>query len=550
MAVYTENASTAALWPAPLETIFQSLPSGSGTTLAPKLPHLSDWEALCLGSLPLIPRERRPHGVISWSSEMFGVSRPSIYALSRRIQARLLSAGEAEEAEASDRAPEASMPEQGVAWLEVTQQRLQRTILTATFPGNVSIRPTQAVLTEALDQTPSIGAISELRLEAGRQAGRVLAGLDYNSIGQVIVGRDETFFQGTPLLLVIEPVSSTILLALACEDRQATTWGAALELVQEQGASIAGLVEDMARTYEKSQKLANLASATVQKDVWHLLRDGSQVKQDLKRSAIHAMQTVFDLEKALAKEWDDADFDRYVKAVAKEEAALEQHDAYAKLYPHFCDALEMVDWRAGDIRDRPIANWLLTETLLLMDALTDSRIHRFVKTVRKHQKQLFTCLDWIAADLPDWQTRLSKFLTLPDEAHAFQRTVARHWRLQQMRINGHQQWDALAQEIALELDIWVEQCPALAALADELMHMLDAAGHTNSINECVNGILKSFLLNRQSFRNLETLQAYLDLFVLWHNTRVIQRGKRQGKSPFQIAGIQTDSPDWLTLLGF
>ena len=79
---------------------------------------------------------------------------------------------------------------------------------------------------------------------------------------------------------------------------------------------------------------------------------------------------------------------------------------------------------------------------------------------------------------------------------------------------------------------------------------LDAAGHTNSINECVNGILKSFLLNRQSFRNLETLQAYLDLFVLWHNTRVIQRGKRQGKSPFQIAGIQTDSPDWLTLLGF
>lgn len=463
---------------------------------------------------------------------------------------RLLSAGEAEEAEASGQDQAALMPEQGVAWLEVTQQRLQRTILTATFPGNVSIRPTQAVLTEALDQTPSIGAISELRLEAGRRAGRVLAGLDYSPIGKVIVGRDETFFQGTPLLLVIEPVSSTILLALACEDRQATTWGAALELVQEQGASITGLVEDMARTYEKSQKLADLTSATVQKDVWHLLRDGSQVKQDLKRSACNAMQTVFDLEKALAKEWDDADFDRYVKAVAKEEAALEQHDAYAKLYPHLCDALEMVDWRAGDIRDRQIANWLLTETLLLMDELTDSRIHRFVRTVRNHQKELFTCLDWIAADLPDWQTRLSKFLTEPDEADAFQRTVARHWRLQQMLINGHKQWKTLAQEVALELDIWVEQCPALAALADELMHMLDAAGHTNSINECVNGILKSFLLNRQSFRNLETLQAYLDLFVLWHNTRIIQRGKRQGKSPFQIAGIQTDSPDWLTLLGF
>ncbi len=73
---------------------------------------------------------------------------------------------------------------------------------------------------------------------------------------------------------------------------------------------------------------------------------------------------------------------------------------------------------------------------------------------------------------------------------------------------------------------------------------------TNSINECVNGILKSFLNSRQSFRNQETRQAYLDLFVLWHNMRIYQRGKRQGKSPFQIAGIETDSDDWLTLLGF
>jgi hypothetical protein len=126
-------------------------------------------------------------------------------------------------------------------FIEVTAERLQRTILAATFAGNVSIRPTQILLQEAFDQIPSIGSISQLRLESGCQAGRVLAGLDYSRVGDVIVGRDETFFQGIPLLLVIEPVSSTILLALACRDRQADTWGAALELVQEQGVSIVGL---------------------------------------------------------------------------------------------------------------------------------------------------------------------------------------------------------------------------------------------------------------------------------------------------------------------
>ena len=43
---------------------------------------------------------------------------------------------------------------------------------------------------------------------------------------------------------------------------------------------------------------------------------------------------------------------------------------------------------------------------------------------------------------------------------------------------------------------------------------------------------------------------YLNLFVLWHNTRVFARSKRQGQSPYQIAGIDPGADDWLDLLGF
>lgn len=550
MTVYTKSESASIFWPPKIERVYQTLPSGPATGLAPKLPHLSEWEALFLGALPLIPRESRPHGLITWASEVFAVSRPSVYALGKRIQERILRSGAPKESKPSGVAGvEAGLQENGVR-IEVTPERLRRTILAATFPGNVSIRPTQVLLQEAFDQTPSIGTISTLRLDAGRRAGRILAGLDYSAVGEVIVGRDETFFQGMPLLLVIEPVSSTILLALACQDRQAETWGAALELVQEQGVSIAGLVEDMARTFEKSQKLAGLSTATMQKDTWHLLRDGGQVLRDLERSAYKAMGIVVDLERKLEKRWDATHFARYVDVVAQEEWAITQHDAYAALFPHLYDALEMVDWRAGEIRDRQTANWLLTETIALMTPLTDKRIQRFVTTVRNHQSHLLTCLDWIADALPDWQTRLSEILPLSTAADLFRRTVARHWRLHQMLINGHKQWGGLADEAALELNRWVEATPLLAACASELIHILDAAGHTNSINECINSILKPFLHSRQSFRDPETLQAYLDLFVLWYNLHPIQRGKRQGKSPFQIAGIQTDSDDWLALLGF
>jgi hypothetical protein len=87
-------------------------------------------------------------------------------------------------------------------------------------------------------------------------------------------------------------------------------------------------------------------------------------------------------------------------------------------------------------------------------------------------------------------------------------------------------------------------------LAQQLLAILDGAGHTSSLVESINALLKRFLTSRQVFRNQQTLQAYLDLFVLWHNMRIFQRGKRCGRSPYQIAGIDPGSTDWLHLLGF
>ena len=90
----------------------------------------------------------------------------------------------------------------------------------------------------------------------------------------------------------------------------------------------------------------------------------------------------------------------------------------------------------------------------------------------------------------------------------------------------------------------------LHQLAQALLALFDAAARTSSMIENVNGLLKQFLYTHQAFRNPDTLQLYLNLFVLWHNTRVFERGKRQGRSPYQIAGIDPGSDDWLDLLGF
>ncbi len=141
---------------------------------------------------------------------------------------------------------------------------------------------------------------------------------------------------------------------------------------------------------------------------------------------------------------------------------------------------------------------------------------------------------------------------MPDtvQQQFFISTVARVWRLRQALISGHRAWKRQAAEAEALLQLLLDGDETLITLSTCLMRNLDAAGHTSSLIECLNGLLKSFLNNRRAFRNQDTAQAYLNLFILWHNTRVYQRGKRTGKSPYQWAGIDPGAGDWLELLGY
>lgn len=510
-----------------------------GSELAPKLPHLGTSDILFLAALMNLPKEQRQWGMVTWLSTAFKVSRPSLYALKERVAERL----KATLGEVKCQCESGASTE-----IEVTATRMSRMVLTASVPGKMAIRPLQEVMEEAFDQKRSIGWISELVSDAGRRAGLFLDKVDTSEMGTVIVARDETFFHGIPILLVIDPVSMTILFAQACTDRQADTWGAALLMVEEKGVKIGGIVEDMARMYGKSQKEAEI-DALAHKDSWHVQRDGSQVLRDLERAALRATKGSMTLEKKLRKKWEDSLFEKYVEAVAQEAVLYDQHAEFANCMTHFVDALELVDWRNGDIRDRQTNEWLLEETLLLMEAIDHSRVKKWVKTVRNHQSQLLTALDWLQSSLDPFRLQLRDVLP-SDHASQFLRSVARHWRLQQALINGHSHLKAAARHAQ---DAMTRLCDAHLhghRLAKQLLTLLNSACRTSSLIECVNGLLKQFLHNHNAFANLDTLQLRLNLFTLWHNTRVFQRGKRAGYSPYRLAGIDVGSDDWLTLIGF
>jgi hypothetical protein len=354
------------------------------------------------------------------------------------------------------------------------------------------------------------------------------------------------------MLLLIDPVSTTIVAAHVCPDRQSDTWALLLMMAEEQGVTLTGLTEDMAKMYGKSLKLAGMEATPQQKDVWHLERDGATIRRALERTAYQAMAKVIDLEKQLLKKWDDTLFEeKYIPAVAKEMAAIECHDQFETWLSYLHDALALVDIRSGEIRDPTTSQWFLEEILTGMEQIEQKQVKKFAKTLRNHQPQLLTFLEWTAAALADYDTRLTASIPNAQARLQFIQAVARSWLLDQMLINGHCQWRSEAQKAASLVNSVTVTDDVLAEFALSLRQILDASGRTSSLIESINSLLKSFFRNRKGFKNQKTMQAFLNLFVLWHNMRVYDpRCKRGGKSPFQMAGIDLGSDDWLTLLGY
>ena len=361
--------------------------------------------------------------------------------------------------------------------------------------------------------------------------------------------RDELFVGREPILLMVEPRSLTITGLYATADREAETWGCVLLFTQDRRVQIKGLAEDNCIPYAASCRLAKM-DAAIQKDVWHPLADVRKVIKDVEREALRKLEAIENLEKRLRKHWDDADFDELVQVDQQMEDLLAQSSRLHFLRGCLWDAVELVDWRSGEIRNRAINQWLVDETMKEMKLLSHARIQKLVKGLEDVLPEMLTFLDSLPQPLANWQARAAEHFQLPKWAAYFQASVARLWRLEHAVRNGQHQFRKAALEAEQWLALWIETDPAIQALAEQLLSLLEYTVRTSSAAETINSVLRPYLDRRRECTDLVSRQLFLNLFVLWFNLHKFERGPRTGKSPYELAGIDLGSSDWLTLLGF
>ena len=534
-------ASPEVIWPDPIEGIWNSLPVGYNNISGVKRPDITLSDRLFISAVLNLSREERPWGMITWLSDFYQTSRQTIYDIGDSILKTILDYKDTTNKvlEKPNVLPASSAEDHSV----------ERNILKMAFPGSVSIRAMQELLDESLGVSRSIGFISQLLNQSGEKAGQILSELDYDHLDGIIALRDETFFQGWPILLLVEPRSGMIVFAHVAEDRQADTWATALLTTEDQNLKIKGFVEDMAKAFPASLKLID-SDAKSKKDNWHLLRNAGRVRERIENEFYRTLRRMEKIEKLKDEKCTDKVFNQYCELELKLEHLMNEHDAFEPLLSALAEALEIVDVKSGQICEFELHRWYLSEIIQSMEKLTHPKIKTQANTLRKafDDDQLLTHLVWLAPLCAAWRERAARHwgTILAEQA---EKVIARTWKLRQLVINGHNIWkDALAEsEEMLQL---LYQNEASKQLVQQLFADLDACPRASSLIENINGILKGFLVDRRSFRNRQTAQLYINLFTLWYNSHLFKRGKRKGKSPFEWANMNLPEGDWLTWLGF
>lgn len=543
MTVYPDlSPGSVTSWPGLIEPIWQMLPAKKQHLPGYQRSDLGLNDRLFISAIVNLPPEQRPWGSITWMAEVFETSRPTLYAIGERgrigMQAKATKRRSAENRIACGRT------------VRITPNRIKRSILSMILPGGVSGRNVGDCLEAALDVSRSNATVSQLLHEAGRRAGEILETIDHRSLGEVVLARDEIFTGRDPNLLLVEPRTLVITGLYAAQDRSAETWACALLLTQDRKVQITGLAEDGCIPYAASCRLAEL-DAAIQRDTWHPQYDISRVVGDLCREARRIEKEIAKLEKQLTtKKWAESVFDEWVDRVEHYEDLHQQIEQLRFWQDCFRDACEIVDLPSGEVRNLDINRWLLDETLQGLDQFTHPRIQKLTQKLAAQAPDLLTFLVGLSQPLQDWQARSAQRFPDPQWALFFQSTIARLWRLEHAVRNGCQQFREPLHQTQQWIAEFIADDPSIQPLVDELLNILERVVRTSSAAEAVNSVLRPYFNGRRESTDQTSRQLFLNLFALWFNMHKFDRGPRKDNSPYQLAGIDLGTDDWLTLLGY
>lgn len=449
----------------------------------------------------------RPWGEVTELAREHHVSRKFLYGLARGAEQAILEA----------LTPQQPGPRPEAGPLVVDREFLQRAIiiLATAIPGTV--RGIQLALELLFYKHRAVGLISETLQGAGQKAQRYNAEI---ALPVSVLGEADEIFQGRrPCLTVVDGRSFLVLNLSAEQARDATTWGTTLLELQEQGVQFQDLAADGARGIRAGVREAELA-IPLRPDLFHLIREGHRLTRRLETQAYRAIKAA---ERARRAEQEAQALKRRPgrpltvkvpcsEAEAQEDQAIDHYERWVWLFDEVRQALEPFNVE-GELSSSQQARQTLETAAELLISLNIPEVTTFAqKQVLNHLDEFLAPLEWLEQTLAPWREDLD----LKTESLIV-------WAWKHRRV--------------LSLEAGQDFPEHLQAVLRAFWETLELFHRSSSLAESLHSWLRPYL---QVHRGMPSW--LLPLLQLFWNHHTFQRGKRRGKSPLALAGIENVPP--------
>jgi hypothetical protein len=418
----------------------------------------------------------------------------------------------------------------------------------------------ETILSYRLEGGMSIGAISTVMKRQGLDcSGASTISQSLSAIGALISSTesipkdkalkkvtlllDEIFIGSQPILITVEPISSTILNIELADNRKGETWEKHInQLTDKRNIEIINSVTDEGAGILLGIK-SSLPNTHRQSDTFHTLshRLGIWVHR-LESKAYCAIENEYEREIVCLNRKTVASFEEkqelYQEACAKTIEAIELYENFKYFYTHAIRQLNPFKSN-GELRDMIKAKEEIEVALELIETLEYEKINKEISGIKKILPHLLDYFDDAKKAI-----RNCKALGIDNETI---RVLSLEWQWNKALIKAkNKERRSKAKEELTRYSLIAKQMlwEDYEIIKEKVFNELDTIIQASSMVENINSLLRPYLNRSKN----QVTQEFLNLFAFYHNHRVYKRGKRAGKTPMEILIGEKQEKDWIELL--
>ncbi|MBI4575418.1 MAG: hypothetical protein HY722_04045 [Planctomycetes bacterium] len=412
--------------------------------------------------------------------------------------------------------------------LPVTKRWLEQVVLSALLRCHGSYRGVQGFLQDVFDMEVSIGTIHDIVMAAVEKARRVHAQEDLSPIH---VGAHDEIFQGDPILVGVDPVSTYCYLLAQEPSRDGTTWAVHWLDLAGRGLTLDYTVADAGKGLRAGQAEA-WPEVPCRGDVFHAQREMTKMATYLENRAYGCIGTREEVERRMERDKAKGKGQSFSKKLAiarkEETAAVELADDLHILAQWMRE--DVLSLTGPDVQGRRELFDFIVAEMRAREALAPHRI-RPVRVALENQRGDLLAF---AQDI-DWQLAQ----VAPRHKVALE-DVREVFEMGHFAAVDPQRWQA-------DSELWKRLGALYPEIRKAVAQVAENTVRASSMVENLNSRLRCYFFLRH-----QVGPAYLELLRFFLNHRRYPRSRkdpRTGRSPAEILHGEA-FPHWLAQLGY